>query len=1271
MNAYQRWGLRVGFFMLAIVTGCGGDDTTRDAASDASSDASPQRCEDDSECNNGLYCDGEERCNDDGLCESEPVDCNDGIACTTDRCSESARACRNDAPDIDGDGHADITCVDGDNRALGDDCDDSDGMRFPGNVETCDADHHDEDCNPETRGDRDQDGDGFEDALCCNRASDAENAALVCGDDCDDLKFGVNTEASESCDGLDNDCDGETDEEVVRALYPDADRDGHGDGSATPVMACAGTPGLSRFSDDCDDDDPTRHAAQVEFCDTVDNDCDGTVDETPTAVSWYLDNDGDGFGDPRDSQESCTEISGRSILNTDCDDNNAMVSPRAAELCDGIDNDCSGAADFKIGVNDLEDDDHDGAADAQCTGGTDCDDRDPNTSQGAAEICDGLDNDCDDAIDENAPSTVWYVDRDRDGFGDSRAPASAACFPIPGRTARPGDCDDMDGVTFPRALERCDMIDNDCDREVDEDCHVIVVPDASVNAGSGGAGGRAGSGGTGGVGGRAGSGGTGGTSGTSGNAGMGGVGGATPIDGGSELTDAGADAGDAGFDPWPEIACDETTLLDGSPNVASVSTTGEFVGFDFCGVANQRIAVEVTRSVNACLNVNLSDVEDNVLISQSSCGTYYQERVLPGSRPYRISASAGLAPNNLTFRIWDVPTLPTLPLTFNAAAHTQTLGIGQVARWSFDATAGQRISVTTNGGACKQVVLRRGGTTVVNASSCGEHFIDALVLDAAGTYELSVDPNGSFVGDVVVVGWLLTPDAVVAAQLDGPIATAPVPAPGQNPSITFQATTGDRISIVGSAPGCADYVVTSPTNQTIVDTFSCGEWFTDPITLTETGTFTIAFDTSGTATGSATARIYLLAPDPVVTATADGPVATAPVAKPGNNARITFQANSGDRISIVGDAPGCADFVVTSPTNQPIVDTFSCGAWFTNPILLTETGTFTIDLDSSGTAIGDATARVYVLAADPVVAAVLDGPLVTATVDEPGNNVAFTFNASSGQRLSLTANSQGCSDYVLTSPSDAVVVSAYSCGQFFVDARPLTETGTYRLAIDPNGTPVGDATLRLYALANDPTYIVATDGLAVDGAIAEPGNNNRFEFTGNAGQDISIRAQSAGCSDFAVIDSSAGVVLSAFSCGEWFVERLTLPANDTYAVTMDPTGTAVGSTRLWVYTLPADATANATINGGAVMLTTTTPGQNAIVTFNVTSGQMVSVTASGTGCTDYTIRNPVNAIVTGPTGACGAYSPAAFTAGTSGAYTLNVNPRGIAIGTSTVNITAP
>ncbi|MBW8312373.1 MAG: putative metal-binding motif-containing protein [Rhizobium sp.] len=127
------------------------------------------QCSADAECDNGVGADGAERClptprRIDGqrprLCQAgQPLGCPSGQVPSAD-----GRRCET-APmrpvDADGDGVASAATG-------GADCDDSDRNRYPGNIEICDADGFDEDCDLQTGGARDADGDGFNDSACFN-----------------------------------------------------------------------------------------------------------------------------------------------------------------------------------------------------------------------------------------------------------------------------------------------------------------------------------------------------------------------------------------------------------------------------------------------------------------------------------------------------------------------------------------------------------------------------------------------------------------------------------------------------------------------------------------------------------------------------------------------------------------------------------------------------------------------------------------------------------------------------------------------------------------------------------------------------------------------------------------------------------------------------------------------------------------------------------------------------------------------------------------------
>jgi hypothetical protein len=442
--------------VLGLLVACGDDAPAPDAS---------VGCTRDDQCSDGVFCNGDEVCAPDVAganafgCAGSPPSCLVGQSCDEemDRCATLCEV----TEDADGDGVAATECG-------GDDCDDSDPARFPGATEVCDAEGIDEDCDPTTLGGRDLDGDGFEDAACCN--------GDTCGGDCADRLATVNPGAAEVCDLIDQDCDGNVDEGVQSSGFEDRDGDRHGD-PERPRMACAFDGDVTPSMVDCADGDGRRHGQMLEICDGQDNDCDDAIDEERFSVSWYADADGDGFGDPGgEVRASCEPIEGFSTLPFDCDDADASRSPITPEACNALDDDCDGRADFQLAVGDTEDDDGDGFADMRCPGGgPDCDDRDPFANPDTPELCDGVDNDCDGAVDEGATEQLWYVDEDGDGYGDESAERRASCERLNGLVLRGGDCDDGDDGVRPGGAERCNGVDDDCDGTVDEDAGFVAT----------------------------------------------------------------------------------------------------------------------------------------------------------------------------------------------------------------------------------------------------------------------------------------------------------------------------------------------------------------------------------------------------------------------------------------------------------------------------------------------------------------------------------------------------------------------------------------------------------------------------------------------------------------------------------------------------------------------------------------------------------------------------------------------------------------------------
>jgi len=410
-------GVLIACLSLALLVGCDEDPGPGDAG---------PTCTVDEDCDDGVWCNGTETC-DPTSPTANPLGCLPGARpCEAGRgCDEETESCGPEcsAPDSDGDGVEALECG-------GRDCDDTDPGRFAGNEEVCDLEGVDEDCNDATVGNRDLDRDGYVDARCCN--GDA------CGGDCDETRRGTNPDAPEVCDGRDNDCDGSIDEGLLESRFADRDRDLHGDPDE-PIMACPGTAGTSGSSLDCDDGNVAVNTPQGEIIDGEDNDCDGAIDEDPVEVLWYPDADGDGYGDGSGTTIlSDTLQEGYSVLPTDCADDDEGRNPAATELCNGLDDDCNGQADYELGVNDWEDDDGDGFPDSTCpSGGTDCDDTDPFTRPDQLEICDLRDNDCDGTIDEGCAEDVPDM-----GTPDMGLPPGIVTWPftIGGEAPTPDRC---------------------------------------------------------------------------------------------------------------------------------------------------------------------------------------------------------------------------------------------------------------------------------------------------------------------------------------------------------------------------------------------------------------------------------------------------------------------------------------------------------------------------------------------------------------------------------------------------------------------------------------------------------------------------------------------------------------------------------------------------------------------------------------------------------------------------------------------------------------
>ena len=260
----------------------------------------------------------------------------------------------------------------------------------------------------------DTDGDGYGDLSNDSLACNLPIGYVTDSTDCDDTNNLIYPTAEDICNAMDDNCNGLLDEDALfTTWYVDMDEDNFGDITYDSI-SCFALTGYVNDATDCNDADAEINPDAAEICNELDDNCNMVIDEGLTVNIFYMDADGDTFGDPIIFINSCLDIiTGYVFDSTDCDDANNLIYP------------------------------------------------------GAIEICNYLDDDCDGSIDDNLLYTLLYADADGDNFGNVTVD-TLACLSIPGYVPDSTDCNDTDPNIYPGAEELLNGVDDDCNQLIDE-----------------------------------------------------------------------------------------------------------------------------------------------------------------------------------------------------------------------------------------------------------------------------------------------------------------------------------------------------------------------------------------------------------------------------------------------------------------------------------------------------------------------------------------------------------------------------------------------------------------------------------------------------------------------------------------------------------------------------------------------------------------------------------------------------------------------------------
>lgn len=768
------------------------------------------------------------------------------------------------------------------------------------------------------------------------------------------------------------------------------------------------------------------------------------------------------------------------------------------------------------------------------------------------------------------------------------------------------------------------------------------------------------------------------------------------------------------------------TTIDGAAASVTLGSPGQRGAVTFQGTAGTDVFVRLSASVAPDWTTTLAYLQDpagnrvtSSTASPDATKAYISKFTLPATGGYRLVIGlGGSLTGTVSATVTRVPADQVVAAAVDDKARSATVTYGQAARFTFTGTAGTKAHAATTGpGGSPNDLLLIEPDGAWSTQGTGDL---TAALTKSGTYTLYVYPKDDRAGTVTATFTPVPADVTVPAAIGGPEVTAATTGRWQGSAVTFDGKAGQRVAIgcATSPSDPASFTLVNPAGGWVTGSSACptsGPAGLTTVLLDRNGTYRLEIQPSRT-TASRTVRIKLTEiPAPVsVTAVVDGPVAPLSTA-PGQAAEVRFAATAGQRILISCTTTAAPTrFVLYDPSGAAAGSSGYCYAdgaiW--PAVTLGAAGTYRIAItppDDRSASIGFQIRSTLPMA---TAAATVDGDPVTVNVTKAYQDAQITFEGKAGQRVAVDCPKGAQypdgkkTDFALRDPGGTNLdLKTGTCDdptRFLFDARALTTSGTYTIAISPPEDRTGGFTVKVISVPEDVTATTSVGGGPVTITTTKPGQHGSVTFDAKAGDRIYATCYQTltggdrnSAASYEIVDPVGGSPSSNgySSCNQFSLplmtwnlpptlfDSLTLGVTGTHTIKITPMGKVTVKVTIQLYRVPPDFTRTTTLGSAPITFTTTAYGQAGEVTFNATAGQRVFITCDHTvanangGKPLYILKGPDGSAVGGIAGVqyC-EKKPVLFDTQAlpeTGTYTLWVKPRGLMTGTFTVRLYEP